>query len=261
MKRLPLLIGVIALMLFVTTASAISRYMRSLEANQPAAIVKHAPVAPVVVAARDLPVGTRLEPHHLRTIDWPAESLPLHAAQRLEPLLGTFTVSSVLENEPVLPTKLTGADGPGLLPMKIPAGLRAIALRVNDVTGVAGFVAPGMKVDVIAVLDSADVAGGRGAFTLLENIEVLAIAQDMDTRGGPPTVVKTVTLLASPAQAERLALAGASASLQLALRGYGDRARGSATGVTLADISFGPPSDPGHSVELIRGKERASTRF
>ena len=142
----------------------------------------------------------------------------------------------------------------------IPEGLRAVSIRVNAVSGISGFVSPGTKVDVIAVMNSAPSRGGSSAFTLLEDLEVLAIAQDMDTPANEPTVVKTITLLVTPAQAERLALAANGGSLQLALRGYTDQHPAGTSGVSMADITLSPAS-PKNTVEVIRGKEKALHTF
>jgi pilus assembly protein CpaB len=142
--------------------------------------------------------------------------------------------------------------------------MRAASLRVNEVTGISGFVSPGSKVDIIVVMASQE--QGKGAFTLLEDVEVLAIAQSMDQRETKPTVVNTVTVLVTPAQAERLMLAGNEGTLQLALRNFKDSDPGNTSGITVAQLSPGmPPVEhsvvPMTEVEVIRGNERAVMRF
>lgn len=259
MKRLPLVIGLVAVVLFLTTASYINKYMKSLQ-RKPTTVVERVAVSPVVVAAQDLPIGIKLDARHLRTLDWPEDAVPPNAIADPKSLLGSLTTASFLQNEPLRLAKLAKGDQPGILPLRIPDGMRAVSVRVNDVTGISGFVAPGTKVDIIAVMQTKHVDGGVGAFTLLQDIEVLAIAQDMDARGAEPKVVKTVTVLVTPNQAERLALASNSATLQLALRGYQDRYGVGTGGVSLSQITFGQKG-PGRTVELIRGRERIALTF
>ena len=262
MKRLPVIIGLVSVALFVTTASYINRYMKSLAPIAPP-VVKP-PMAPVVVAAGDLPLGTRLERNHLRTLEWPADAVPAGAQTDPGAIVGALTLANLVANEPVLAGKVADRGGfHTLMALKIPEGMRAVSVRVNDVTGISGFVAPGTRVDVIAILSTKAVDGGQGAFTLLEDIEVLASAQEMDNRAAEPAVVNTVTLLVTPAQAERLALANNSGTLQLALRGYHDRAAGSTSGVSVSQIAFihHEEGEQVERVELIRGKERVVHAF
>jgi len=212
MKRLPVIIGLVSVALVMTTASYINRYMKSLVPIAP--LVVKQPVAPVVVAAGDLPLGTRLERNHLRTVEWPADVVPAGAQSDPGAIVGALTLANLVANEPVLAGKVADRGGfHTLMALKIPEGMRAVSVRVNDVTGISGFVAPGTRVDVIAIISAKEVDGGQGAFTLLQNIEVLASAQEMDIRAAEPTVVNTVTLLVTPAQAERLALANNSGTL------------------------------------------------
>lgn len=259
MGRSPVIVGIIAVVLFVTTAVYITGYVRSM---QPAAaeVTKAPPPPPrVIVAASDLPVGTLLRARHLRAIDWPANALPPGSVTDDSAVLGSLTIGAFVANEPILTSKVVRAGDHTLLPLKIPGGHRAISLRVNDVTGISGFVAPGTRVDVIAVMDSGQ--NGRTAFTLLENIEVLAIAQQMDRGEAQPTLVKTVTLLVTPEQAERAALASSSGTLQLALRNYRDEDEAATRGVSMAELSIAETKKPGASVELIRGSARTLHAF
>jgi pilus assembly protein CpaB len=201
----------------------------------------------------------------MRAIRWPADAIPAGAFTDPSQLNGWVTRANLVQNEPLLPDKLADSNARGVLPLVIPTGMRAASLRVNEVTGIAGFVSPGSKVDVIVVMESKE--QGKGAFTLLEDVEVLAIAQTMDQRETKPTVVNTVTVLVTPAQAERLMLAGNEGTLQLAMRNFKDSERGNTAGITLAQLAPGmPPAQqqiviPMTEVELIRGNERALIRF
>jgi pilus assembly protein CpaB len=259
MKRLPAVVGVVAVALFLVTVTYVNRFMKSIK-QAPAQVASAPDVAHVVVAAEDIPLGTRLLAEHMRTVNWPKDALPAGAANDPAALVGGLTIARLATNEPLLASKLAGDDGGALLAFKIPNGSRALSVRVNDVTGISGFVNPGTRVDVIVVMETPNVEGGRGAFTLLENIEVLAIAQNMDERGQGPTVVNAVTLLVTPAQAERLALASQSGTLQLALRSYKDSWASGTRGISITEIAFSR-SEQAHTVELIRGKERTAHGF
>lgn len=261
MKR-PAIFAVCAVVLFLITAGAVRRYVQGLVPAQPTKEMVH--LSPVLVAAQDLPVGTTLGPEHLRAIRWPADAIPAGVFTDASQLNGWVTRANLVQNEPLLPDKVADSNARGVLPLVIPTGMRAASLRVNEVTGIAGFVTPGSKVDIIVVMESKE--QGKGAFTLLEDVEVLAIAQTMDQRETKPTVVNTVTVLVTPAQAERLMLAGNEGTLQLAMRNFKDSERGNTAGITLAQLSPGmPPAEqiviPMTEVELIRGNERALVRF
>jgi pilus assembly protein CpaB len=262
MKRLPMIIGLVSVALFVTTASYINRYMKSLATIIPAvAVTADRPTAAVVVAANDLPLGIRLRAGDLRTVEWPADALPSGAHSEAGAVLGALTLTNLVANEPVLASKVADRGGHHtLMALRIPEGMRAVSVRVNDVTGISGFVAPGTRVDVIAIISTEQVDGGHGAFTLLQNVEVLASAQEMEQQAAEPAVVNTVTLLVTPEQAERLALASNSGTLQLALRGYQDRGPTVTGGVSMGQIAFSR-REPSDTVELIRGKERTVQAF
>jgi pilus assembly protein CpaB len=262
MKR-PAIFAVCAVVLFVLTAGAVRKYVQGLVPAQPVAETIH--LAPVLVAAQDLAVGTTLGPEQMRVIRWPADAVPAGAFTEPSQLAGWVVRTPMVQNEPLLPDRVADSNARGVLPLLIPAGMRAASVRVNEVTGISGFVTPGSKVDIIVVMDSPQ-EGGKGAFTLLDDIEVLAVAQTMDHRETKPTVVNTVTVLVTPAQAERLSLAASEGTLQLALRNFQDSDPGHTPGITVAQLAPGAPPvelniTPVTEVEVIRGNERAVLRF
>jgi pilus assembly protein CpaB len=263
MKR-PAIFAATAVLLFLFTAASVRNYMKSIAKPAPPPSTMN--LTQVVVAASDIPLGTTIAAEHLRSVMWPADSLPAGAFSDPAGILGWVARTSIVRNEPLLADELANPAARGVLPLVIPPGMRAASVRVNEVSGIAGFVTPGSKVDVITVMDGAKDEGGREAFTLLEDVEVLAIAQTMDHKDTKPTVVNTVTLLVTPVQAERLSLASAEGSLQLALRNYQDRGPAGAPGVNLAELTMPlrPVRDlavPAVEVELIRGPERVVQRF
>jgi len=172
---------------------------------------------PVVLASKDLPLGTVLAQEDLVVTQWPAENLPVGFASSPEELLGRSLVSNVRTNEVILASKLA-EEGLLGLPSLIPQGLRALSVRVNDVIGVAGFVTPRTRVDVILIMTP---PGGREPIskTILQNIQALAAGQQIqETEDGKPISVTVVTVLVTPEQAERLSLAAQEGQIQMALR-------------------------------------------
>jgi Flp pilus assembly protein CpaB len=129
----------------------------------------------------------------------------------------------MVANEPIVQAKLfTGDKTAGVMPLLIPFGMRAVSVPVDEVSDVAGFVLPHTRVDVLVATQS----GGNGekAFSkvILQNVEVLAVAQEVEQKKDEPEIVKVVTLLVTPQEAERLALASHSGTLRLAMRNYND---------------------------------------
>ena len=108
------------------------------------------PTRPVVVAAADLELGAELRPDDLRVIEWPESAMPMGAFANPDEVVGRGLVMPVIQNEPILPMKLAGKGAGSGLPVVIPEGKRAVSVRVNEVIGVAGYVLPGTRVDVLA---------------------------------------------------------------------------------------------------------------
>jgi pilus assembly protein CpaB len=183
-------------------------------------------------------------------------------------------------NEPLLDGKLSDRNGQGGLPIVIPEGMRAITVSVNEVVGVAGFVVTRTRVDVVLII-AAPGSSEMVSKTILQNIEVLAVAQNFQPNPeGKPTVVSVVTLLLSPDDAERLILATSQGRIQLTLRNMidvqtirtaGVRTSGLLTG-TAGGLAGGAPTrraavpaataeETGTTVELFKGGKRALIRF
>src|SRR5918998_5520964 len=184
-----------------------------------------APVATatIVVAAAPLRFGTELSKQHLREVPWPEGAIPKGAFSSITDILDGKTRRTALiameENEPLLKSKITGPGQRASLAALIDPGMKALTIRVNDVNGVAGFVLPGERVDVLLTrnLDKDE----SWASVLLQNVKVLAADQSADERSEKPSVVKAVTLEVSTAQAQKLTLASTVGSLSLTLRAAG----------------------------------------
>ncbi len=189
----------------------------------------------VVVAAKDVDLGTRLTPEMLTLVEWPRGSVPAGAIQEQSTLLKDpqsqeprVVKVSVSKGEPILESKLAPVGTKGGLSAVIKEGKRAITVRVNDVVGVAGFALPGNYVDILVNTDDdRDKPDGRNktiSKIVLENILVLAVAQESGRDDTKPRVVSAVTLEVTPEQAENLDLARSVGTLSLVLRNQIDTA-------------------------------------
>ena len=198
--------------------------------------------APVVVAAKALPVGALVGPADVR-LAWPTKSPVAGAFATADEVVGRGLLAPVLENEPITSSKLAAREaGAGLAPT-IPLGMRAISVKVNEVVGVAGFVVPGAHVDVLATVDINDSTTTR---TVVSNLTVLAAGTRYDqekAKDGQAIPTTVVTLLATPEDAERVTLASLDGRLLLVLRNPLDIAPTSTPGVRLASL-MAPPAQP-----------------
>ncbi|NLA59463.1 MAG: Flp pilus assembly protein CpaB [Firmicutes bacterium] len=172
----------------------------------------------VVVANTDIPSGTAVTASMLRLAQVAETALHPDAAKTPNEVIGRITKVPIVRGEQVLNSRLLPAGVRPSLSFVIPSGKRAVSVAVNEVVGVAGFIKPGDRVDVLATMDSPD-GGLAVTTTVLQNVEVLAIAQDMEARvDKEPKVTTTVTLAVSLAEAQKITLAEETGVLRLALR-------------------------------------------
>ena len=200
---------------------------------------KPLPTETVVVAALPFRFGTEVTKQHLREVAWPAGTAPKGAFSKIEEVLDGKTrrvaLAAVVENEPLLRTKVTGPGQRASLSALIAPDMKAVTVRVNDVNGVAGFVLPGERVDVLLTrsLDK-----GQGfADVLLQNVNVHTVDQLADDHADKPALVKAVTLEVNTAQAQKLSLATNVGSLSLVLRAAGAAAVETTQRVAVTDLS------------------------
>lgn len=241
------------------------------------------PTRPVVVAATDLDVGAEITADDVRVIDWPQSSVPAQAIADPKDVIGRGVVMSVIQNEPILPMKLADKESGSGLPPAIPVGLRAVSVRVNEVIGVAGYVLPGTRVDVLATVNPTGQGGDITSKVILTDVQVLAAGTkiERDVRDNKPVPVSVVTLLVAPEESERLTLAATEGKIQLALRNPLDKGTTSTPGIRPAALLGGvasksavartrvasiaskapapaPIAAPeGATIEIIRGDKRA----
>jgi pilus assembly protein CpaB len=173
----------------------------------------------VVAAAKDIPLGAVISAGDLTTLAI-VGTLPKDAITKPEDAIGRGVVAEIYQGEPVLTSRISGPGAGGGLAPTIPQGMRACAVRVDEVVGVAGFVIPGMRVDVMASgVPPGGGAGGPQTETILQNIQVLSAGTDIQKDAqGKPVQVQVVNLLVTPEQAEMLSLAATNLRIQLVLR-------------------------------------------
>ena len=222
----------IVFVMAVTVGGVFAYATYSYVQNMPAKTVTM-PTRPVVVAAADLDIGAEIQRDDIRIIDWPANAVPAGAFSNPSEVYGRGLVLPVIQNEPLLPMKLASKDSGGGLPPAIPHGMRAVSVRVNEVIGVAGYVLPGTRVDVVVTLNPTDQHRDITSKVILTNVQVLAAGTkiDRETDKNKPMAVSVVTLLVDPEESERLTLASTEGKIQLALRNPLDRATPTTRGI------------------------------
>jgi pilus assembly protein CpaB len=197
-----------------------------------------ADVKKIVVAAAALPAGTTLSEQNLKLMDWPANVPVEGSAATVAELSGRVLLYPADANEPIRAKNLAGVgSGPGLS-AKIPEGMRAIAVRTNEVNNVGGFLYPGARVDVLLTVNT---QGGAQTRTVLQDVQILTVGTKSEPNAeGKPEDAKVVTLLATPEDSQKLVLASNHGTLQLVLRGGADSAKVETRPVTTGELMGGP---------------------
>lgn len=200
----------------------------------------------VVAAAKDIKLGTLLRNTDLTTVDI-AGSVPKGAILKPADAIGRGVISDLYQGEPLMQDRLAAPGSGGGLAATIPTGMRACAVKVDEVVGVAGFATPGMRVDVLISghgPGAANESQGSQVRTLLQNIEVLSAGTDIQKDAeGTPKQVQVVNLLVTPEQAESLSLASNQTKIQLVLRNPLDTKMAETTGTGVAQL-FGQRNVP-----------------
>jgi pilus assembly protein CpaB len=249
-------VGVLIFAFVVASVASLMIYRLLLNRPQSA---KAAQTAQIVLATRDLEVGTVLKEEDVKLSEWPA-ALPNGAANKTQDVVGRGVTTPIFAKEPVIESRLAPKGAGGGLAAMIPPGMRAVAIRVNEVVGVAGFVTPGMRVDVLI---SGNRPGGDGNLgtitrTLLQNLEVLSAGTDFKKEGeGKPVQVQVVNLLATPEQAEQLSLANSQTQIQLVLRNPLDHEVAKTSGTAVGVLFNGGKLKPAGDAEVEAKPRRA----
>lgn len=218
-KRLLFVLGS-AVVFGLLAAVSVSRYLSDAQASS-------RNMNNVVVAKVDIPLGTKIEASQLSTVQFPAGAMPEGTFDNAEKVVGRVAVVGVAARETVTDFKLAPEGSQGGISAVIPAGYRAMTVKVDDVIGVAGFLQPGTMVDVLTVIDPPgnNISSNPISKIVLQNVKVLASGQNLDKPKDEreAETVKAVTLQVTPDQAEKLALASTEGKLRLMLRNMIDQ--------------------------------------
>ena len=235
-----------ALLFGLLAAASVSRYLSSAQAYTK-------DLKSVAVAKVAIPVGTKIIPEQVMVVQFPKESTPDGAFESAEKLAGRVAVTNIAPREPITEARLAPEGTAGGLSAVIPEGYRAMTVKVDDVVGISGFIMPGTLVDVVVTIDPQEKAGMQDPISkiVLQNIKVLANGQNIDKPQDQREAnsVKAVTLLVTPEQAEKLALAASEGKLQLVMRNSIDQGDEKTPGINKRGLLGGdravPAPEPG----------------
>jgi len=286
-QKTVIIVTVLAIVFAVVAAGLVYNYLQKQEQ------IKSGQLQPIVVAAMEIPIGSKITDTMIKTAPWPKESVPPGSATDPKALSGPgrVTIRPIPAGEPITEDKLApvgGATGAGFMTYVVPPGHRAVTVAVNEVAGVAGFITPGNKVDVVLTTPIPGSPNETISKIVLQNVPVLATGQiAQEQKDGKPVVVPTVTLDLTPEEAENLVLAANKGPLQLLLRNFADTEKVEGRGATIRKVLGGvqqpaaskpativkvirrapvrkaspPPSPSYYSVEIIKGKDRSTKQF
>lgn len=232
-KRTVLVVGV-AVLLAAIASLGIYRVVSRVSAQ-----TAQAPTVDVVVAGHPLSLGTRITKDHVKLVRWPADAQVQGTFSKVEDVVNRGVIMAVAENEPLTDAKLAALEAGAGLPPSIPPGMRAISVKVNEVVGVAGFVVPGTRVDVMVTLGARQHASDSVTRVVVSNVQVLTAGTRYDqekAKEGAPIPSTVVTLLVTPGDGERIALAAVEGQIMLALRNPLDTAPTTTTGIRTAGL-------------------------
>ncbi len=202
----------------------------------------------VVVAAIEIPFGVKLEESQIKVISWPGNSLPQGAYSSKEQVVNKVAMNKFYPDEVITEKRISEYLGGSTLSALITKEYRAISVRVDDVVGVAGFILPGNKIDILATkMDR--ITNKANTRTLLQNIKVLAVDQEASQEKEKPAIVRAVTLELKPDQAEVMVQAMQEGTIQLTLRNPLD--------AELEDMAVKVAEVQPKSVEKVRSRKRA----
>ena len=227
------LLGLLAVFIANSYFSGVEQRQERMAAEQK--------LARIVVASQPMAFGTPLTTDNVRIQNWPASSVPMGAFRSMEAALKDHRVAlrPIVPGEPVLADKVSGADGRATLAANLPEGMRATSIPISEVSAVAGFVLPGTTVDVLLTRkipgENSD-AQDQMVDVIMENVQVLAINQNVDEKDGKPKPGKTATLQTDLYGVQKLALAQKVGTLSLALRNVDSQQPAALTTVTTRDL-------------------------
>jgi len=213
----------------------------------------------VVVAQHPLKLGTRITADHVKVVQWPAEAPVANSFSKIDEVLNRGLISAVDENEPLTSAKVAALEAGAGLPPSIPPGMRAISVKVNEVVGVAGFVVPGTRVDVMVTLSGKNREQDSTTRVVVSNAQVLTAGTRYDqekAKDGAPIPSTVVTLLVTPEDGERIALAASEGQIMLTLRNPLDQDPTATAGVRTTGLFGQPAPAPAKAPTVRRGPAR-----
>lgn len=245
-----------ALLFGLLAAFSVSRYLSSAQAYS-----KN--LSRVAVAKVAIPVGTKIIAEQVMVVPFPKESTPEGAFDAPDKLVGRVAVTNIAPREPITEARLAPEGTAGGLSAVIPEGYRAMTVKVDDIVGISGFIMPGTLVDVVVVINPDEGAGRKDPISkiVLQNIKVLANGKNIDQPENQreSNSVKAVTLLVTPEQAEKLALAASEGRLQLVMRNSIDQGDEQTTGMDKRRLLGGERAVPAPEPGSLKSEQPASS--
>ena len=219
----------VAILVAVAATYSVFKVLESTKASSRVA------TAPVVVAAKDIPEAVTIDRIALTVAQWPVSTVPVGAYGRIDSVAGRVARVPIFNGEPIVPGRLAPeGTAPGLI-TKITPGKRALSIRINDVTGMAGLIPTDSRVDIILTTTLGNAT--RTAKIFMSNMRVLGIGtQTARSEDGRPIPATVAHLEVTPEESEQLLVAQASGAIQLVLRGYGDPDSVKTKGATTTDV-------------------------
>jgi pilus assembly protein CpaB len=283
MNRNTRLVAVLAVALLAASAASFVVY-RALAAGS---VSPQPQTVDTLVAAVSIPAGTMLTRDHVKVVQWPAASRLDGSLSDPRTVVDRGVILPIAANEPITENKLAAVGAGAGLPPTIPPGMRAMSVRVNEVVGVAGFVVPGTRVDVLVTFESRAQESDSVARVVVSNVQVLTAGtrfdQEKARQDNRPIPTSVVTLLVTPEDAQRIALAAAEGRITLILRNPLDNAPTESAGIRAGGLRgepapappapprpapkpapvavapvVPPPPPPPYTVEAIRGAKRTT---
>jgi len=251
MRKIGIVLVIFLALAFAGIASGLTYYYLKAETGK-----RGLDLVSVVVAGRDLTFGETLKPDDMKVAMFPGGSVPKGSYAVKDSLSGQVTKVFLMENEPILDSKLSSKGGG--LSLLISPTKRASSIQVDKVSGVSGFILPGDRVDVILTVDRYDFAGGNRdaiAKTILQNVEVLAAGEKTEQKENKVITVQAVTLLVDPEGAQALALATNEGKLNLALRNPTDEDTSTVEPLTRTEILKGKKERKPEPKVVVKVKE------
>ncbi|MEW6235490.1 MAG: Flp pilus assembly protein CpaB [Candidatus Omnitrophota bacterium] len=267
-KAAAILVLFIAILSGLFASAAVMKYVQNQ--RRTASSSEAGPLTSVAVAQKDIPAGTAILAEHVMDATHPKSLIPAGAIDSQKLALNRMAKTAIYKGEILVQERLTEPGAPSGLSSLIPEGQRAITLRVDDTIGVGGFVQPGHHVDIVTTVDLRGETNETVCKVILQNLQVIATGQEIDRKdrkeNEKPKTVPTVTVLATPEQAEKLTLAANAGVIRLILRNFRDNAEEITKGIRLSNLIADarpslPPPEPVQIQETAKAPETPAKKF